>query len=273
MFVVATVFKNEAPLLAEWVQHYLLEGAVHFFMVDHGSTDEPYEQVARHAANITWFRDDRPFFPGVQTELLNEHVLPKVRGGKCWVLVCDVDEYLYAPLAHGTVANVLDAMPPHIQKVWTPWKVFGSNGRTELRQESVVAAFTKRANAISIPFRRLGQRFESHVGVGKTVARRVSRLGVHESETFANNTLYGWGADHLQAHLMARLPSNPLLELNHYMYMSRDYYEQVKCVRGGGQTGLINPKYTMRYFDETEPSCNQVEDCALLMKRLTLTPS
>lgn len=266
MFVVASVFRNEAPLLREWLEHYLAEGAVHFFLVDHLSTDDPFDRVRDYADRITWFRSDRPFEPGVQTALLNEHVLPLVRGGKCWVLVCDVDEYLYAP-SPSTVADVLLRMPPHVNRVWTPWKVFGSDGHAA-QPPSVVRGFTRRADGVSLPFRRVPGGYESHLGVGKTVARHVAKLDVHESTTSADNaTLYAWDKAHTPAHLVFRLPANPLLELNHYMFMSRDYYEKVKCVRGGGQTGPGNPKYSMRYYDEAEPACNAVRDMTLFLKR------
>jgi hypothetical protein len=51
------------------------------------------------------------------------------------------------------------------------------------------------------------------------------------------------------------------------MYMSRTYYENVKCARGGGQTGHTTGKYTMAYFDATEPGCNVVLDEALALKK------
>ena len=285
MFVVATVFKNEAPLLREWVEHYLLrEGAVHLFLVDHGSTDNPKARVfPDYADRITWFEDARPFEPGVQTLLLNEHVLPKVAGGKCWVLVCDVDEYLYAPVyptafwafsnpQPQTVAQVLRAMPEHVRKVWVPWKIFGGNGhRAAQPPEGVVRGFTRRAEGFSLPYKQVSPgRYEAHLGLGKMVARGVARLGVHESEVQGNApTVYGWDRAHTPAHLLTQLPATPVLELNHYMYMSRAYYEEVKCRRGGGQTGHGTGKYTLAYYDATEPGCNAVKDEALASKGIS----
>jgi len=261
MFVVASVFKNESGLLAEWIEHYLKEGAVHFFLVDHGSTDAPERVLEKYSAAVTLFRDSTPFFPGIQTVLLNRHILPKVYNGLCWVVVCDVDEYLYAP--RGSVARVLDQTPKHVNKMWTPWKIFGSNGHRS-QPRSVVAGFTRRADGVSLPYRRVGNAFESHLGVGKTVARRVLRLGVHECTSSGNDVLYAWDARQTPARLLDRLPKDPVLALNHYMFMSREYYESVKCVRGGGQTGTLNPKYTMAFFDQNDS--NELEDLELLNK-------
>ena len=274
MFTVATVFKNEAPLLREWVEHYLLhEGATHLFLVDHGSTDEPWEQVKDYADRITWAVDYRPFAAGVQTALLNEHVLPKVLRGKCWVLVCDVDEYLYSP--NGTVATALHGLQDHVRRVWVPWKVFGGNGHKTQPSEGVVAGFTRRASGISLPFRRTGPTtYESHLGLGKMLVRGATRLGVHESEAvwdgYTTQNVYGWDPASTPAHLITYLPSRPLFELNHYMYMSRAYYNDVKCARGGGQTGHSSGKYTMAYYDATEPGCNTMLDEALAVKHWTV---
>ena len=30
------IFKNEAHIFAEWIEHYLTEGVDHFFLVDNG---------------------------------------------------------------------------------------------------------------------------------------------------------------------------------------------------------------------------------------------
>ena len=39
-FVVVAIFKNEAMNFAEWVTHYLWQGASHFYLFDNNSTDD-----------------------------------------------------------------------------------------------------------------------------------------------------------------------------------------------------------------------------------------
>jgi hypothetical protein len=41
--------------------------------------------------------------------------------------------------------------------------------------------------------------------------------------------------------------------------MSKDYYQQIKCVRGGGQSGHIY-KYTMKYFEDMDKQCTIVDN-------------
>ena len=247
-WAVACMFKNERPLLREWAAHYLAQGASHLYLIDNGSTDDPGEVLAEFAGFVTLVADPHRQPLGTQTALLNKHVLPRVRGGHGWVLVCDVDEYLYA--RGQTVAEVLAQAPAAVHKVWVPWKIFGSNGHAA-QPEGVVKSFTRRQARVSAPFRRTAARgWESHMGVGKMLTRtsHLAALGVHEGQVGPPSSVW--------------VP--PALQLNHYMYMARDYYRDVKCARGGGQTGLETGKYTMAYYDQTEPGCNEVEDEELL---------
>jgi hypothetical protein len=81
-WVVASMFKDERPLLREWVAHYLAEGAEHFFLIDNGSTDAPEEVLAEFGSAVTLVRDPHRQPLGTQTALLNKHLLPRVRGGR-----------------------------------------------------------------------------------------------------------------------------------------------------------------------------------------------
>jgi hypothetical protein len=250
MWAVVSMFKNEAPLLAEWVRHYLAEGAAHFFLVDNGSTDSPETVLAPYMERVTLVRDPYRQPVGTQDLLLNRHFLEAVRRFE-WVFVGDVDEYLYAP--KGTVAGVL-ASAVWAHKVWVPWKVFGSNGHAA-QPPGVVAGFTRRHRGVSTPF-SAGPRGElrSHLGCGKmlTRTRHLEALGAHETRV---------------AVPFNGVATTPLLALNHYMLMSRDYYRDVKCVRGGGQLGLASPKYTMAYFEQTDAACCEVVDEELKVKK------
>jgi hypothetical protein len=38
---VLSIFKNETINLKLWLDHYLWQGAEHFYLIDNGSTDEP----------------------------------------------------------------------------------------------------------------------------------------------------------------------------------------------------------------------------------------
>ena len=37
---IIAMFKNESYIIEQWIQHYLLEGVNHFYLIDNGSTDD-----------------------------------------------------------------------------------------------------------------------------------------------------------------------------------------------------------------------------------------
>ena len=45
-FVVIAIFKNEATNIAEWVSHYIWQGASHLYLIDNGSTDDWHSTIA-----------------------------------------------------------------------------------------------------------------------------------------------------------------------------------------------------------------------------------
>ena len=96
-FVIITIFKNEAMVFAEWISHYLWQGASHFYLIDNGSTDDWMSKISRGVhARVTVIRDER-----IQRESYNS-LLPMLREkhSQDWALVVDFDEFLYAKPPH-----------------------------------------------------------------------------------------------------------------------------------------------------------------------------
>jgi len=144
------------------------------------------------------------------------------------------------------------------------WKLFGGNNvdRHPIN-DSLVKAFNARAEFNIAPsIINLGAGILGH---GKMIVRVSPRLQLetHASGTdnndvylpiynsmpiikfpdcqkIADNTSLLFSEEHLHHHV---------LQLNHYTYQSREYYEKYKAVRGGGQSGHIS-KYTLDYYDK-----------------------
>ena len=255
MFAVATMVKDEEPRMKEWLIHYIKQGCSHFFIIDNGSTDKLRESL--QGFPVTLFEDPRRFEARTQARLLTEHVLPLVHYYE-WVVVCDVDEYFYA--TEGTVKDALSELRPEVRRVWVPWKIFGSNGHLT-QPESLVKGFTRRAARASLPYERVKTGYVPHLGVGKSINRTkgLTWLSPHEAGHEPPSILFL--SDGTPAHL-AKQPHAGKLRLNHYMLQSEAYYRDVKCKRGGGESGLV-PKYTMAFFHEEDLKSNEVEDTEL----------
>lgn len=148
-----------------------------------------------------------------------------------------------------------------------PWKIFGSNGHLTQPIEGIINGFTRR-KAVN------HTRGETALGYGKTFARVTNKLHLltHHSDNgdgsvyYPNMTRVEFGKHLDKVHIDEDTILNQPLQLNHYMFQSREYYEKVKCQRGGGQSGKI-PKYTMAFYDEHEPHANKLEDLGLKNRR------
>ena len=96
---IVAIFKNEGHALKEWIEHYLREGVDQFFLVDNGSTDgydlKGYDKVE------VWVNPKKH----AQVELTN-HYLQKAKKYK-WVLVVDLDEFMYARNGFKTIKEYL----------------------------------------------------------------------------------------------------------------------------------------------------------------------
>ena len=59
--VVVGIFKNEADILPEWLEHHLWQGVEHFFLIDNNSTDDWQSAVAPFAKHVSVRSDPVPY--------------------------------------------------------------------------------------------------------------------------------------------------------------------------------------------------------------------
>ena len=89
--VIVAIFKNEAIAMKEWLQHYINQGVEHFYMIDNGSTDNWESEV--DGFPVTIFYDDEKH---KQNDHYNKYFLKTVQSISEWVMVVDLDEFMYA---------------------------------------------------------------------------------------------------------------------------------------------------------------------------------
>jgi len=146
---VLAMFKNESSIIQEWIEHYLAEGVQHFYLIDNGTTDNTNYILSRYSQYITLIKNVKRMETGTQSFLMSTIYLHKIRKETEWVIICDVDEYIYARNEYNQITDVLKTIPRNIEKIWIPWKCFGSNGH-KTQPSSVMNSFTKRQSSISI---------------------------------------------------------------------------------------------------------------------------
>ena len=143
--VVVSVFKNEADVLKEWIEHHLWQGVEHFYLVDNGSTDDYMWAIGNLATRVTVIVNATKH---AQRDHLNSLLQLTTRAR--WLMSIDVDEFVYArPISgHKTIASYLSALEAAdcLQNyISLPWRMFGSSGFVRQTQ-SVRMAFTRAAN-------------------------------------------------------------------------------------------------------------------------------
>ena len=246
LFSVLCMFKNESSIIKEWIQHYISEGIDHFYLIDNGSTDDYHSQIKDYTDLITLVVDPTRLPKGTQRTLYNKHFFEIIKKETEFILPCDIDEYVYSRNGYKTIKDFLEKS--EYDSIWIPWKLFGT--KCESTPDSIINSLTKRKKYFV-------QETEKLKGMGKTITRtnKILMLNLHQCKVLdgINFIRFDYGSD---------------LNLNHYKLISEEYYKNVKCVRGGGNSGLNKKDYSMEYFREKQLEYSEVKDKELKYKHV-----
>ncbi|ADO67302.1 hypothetical protein crov269 [Cafeteria roenbergensis virus] len=244
---VISMFKNESDILECWLNHYLKEGVEHFYLIDNGSTDN-YNIILEKFKNLITLVSDnfRSNQPGTQNILLNKHFKTKIKKESEWVLICDMDEYVYNNEDYKNIPDFLEEVNINISQIKLPWKIFGSNKCVKI-PSNIIQSLTKRQAKQNLSD-----------GYSKTISRTKDIINLETHKCKVNGLC-------VYSNLSEEYNDDIKLELNHYMLISEDYYRNIKCTRGGGQSNF-SIKYTMDYFYKNDINFNELDDIGLSIK-------
>lgn len=270
------IFKNESCIMKEWLEHYTKEGVDHFYLIDNGSNDDyskiinPYIDSKKVTLVVDVARHQ-------QTELYNKYFLEESKVYD-WVIVCDLDEFIYSRGGFKTIKEYLNSLNNDISQVKVQWKVFGSNGHIE-QPETVIKSFTKRVNYDSGPTQGVIINNNNKYSMCKTISRTkyIVKLGIHSHATSINNNI---SSDNLQTNkhdnndfLMINefILNNSYLHLNHYAIQSYTWFMKIKSTRGSAHSIVNDNKRTESYFKAFD--INKKEDLELSLKTYSQSES
>jgi hypothetical protein len=262
---ILAMFKNESMIIKDWFDHYIREGVDHFYLIDNGSTDDYWNKIHIYEKYITLVKDStRLPHSGTQTFLYNKIYLDKVKKETKWLIICDIDEYIYSRNGNIKIMDVLNKLPNNVENIWLPWKIFGSNGNIN-QPDNIIQSFTKR-----------NIDYSDNDGYGKTICRTKNLNNIdccgHTVQINNNNECYNAnGINYNKFNFTNENCNNLDLHLNHYMVMSEEYYLKVKSIRGGGESGSTL-KYTIDFFHENEKNYNKMIDTELSNKVYDMQP-
>jgi hypothetical protein len=243
---VGAMFKNEAHILKEWIEHYIYHGVEHFYLIDDASTDDSLQVLEPYIASglVEVFTVHFPYYLGRQKDLYNKYIFPRIKETQ-WLLMCDLDEFLWSPQSID-LKWVLRGCE-HIGEIQVEHTMFGSSGLIEI-PPSAVAAYTMRSEELCTqrPGLRkylINTRFE------------FKRLCVHSAE-------FERPEDEKNAFLLL---GPEWFRLNHYNCQAKKFWDTVKCTRGDSDNYKTRIPADFEALDR-----NEVEDRGLLEQNLSL---
>lgn len=270
---VAGIFKNEQHVIKEWVEHYLNEGVDHFVLIDNGSTDDYEKEIAKYINDglITIIHDDTKW---AQIELYNKY-FQSLKGQTKWLLVCDLDEFIYARRGYNTIPQFLEELPEKVGVVRIPWKVFGSTGLIK-QPDKLVPSFLQRAEQSGMKKPWMPNKKET---LSKVIIKPeyVDRYHIHFCYLKGKCTVISaegkklkYKKDNEKKHFQPvseKILNNSYLHLNHYAIQSLNWFQEIKMKRGDASTDRHDSVRTLQYFTEYDNASNDIIDDELARKK------
>ena len=223
--VLASVFKNEAPFLKEWLDFHLSQGVQRFYLADNRSNDEPFLVLAPYIKRgevillQTQSAKMNAFIQAKELNALLNHIR-KAEGSNTWVAVIDIDEFLYN-IDGQLITNVLKSRKGQlIAAVLVNWMMYGTSQIKTLDPEkSMLSQLVWRAHE------SLGE----HKMV-KPILYLANCSGFYEGPhlPFANGAARFIHSDGSIYNAYEPKITHSPLRINHYWYRSEDYYENEK---------------------------------------------
>ncbi len=224
--------------MKEWLDHYINEGIDHFFLIDNGSDDDYMNFMKEYLDNnkVTLVIDPSRH---MQTQLYNKYFLERSKSYE-WVIVCDLDEFIYSRKQFNTIKDYLNSLDKSISQVKVQWKIFGSSGHIE-QPISVAKSFTKRANYDTGRTQAVKHIDGIKYSLCKSIIRTIylTNFNIHIHNSSDNNII-------LSSNSLSNMDefglisenelNNSYLHLNHYVNQSFSWFMKVKATRGDVST-------------------------------------
>lgn len=235
---VLAIMKNEAMNVTEWLDHYQWLGIDEIFLIDNGSTDETIQRVNSHRMRDRVELVLRPephqqvrHYRDVYREL-------NIRDRVDWLMMADLDEFWFVKDG-SCFRRLLEAQHKGSDLIYTNWTVFGSGG------------YDRHPESLRLELTSARPKLSSHANT-KYIARTSAltdgeRMGTHKVRDMDIRRI---------------VSDNIVLQLNHYVTQSREFWESVKMTRGDASNARNDATRTWEYFQRYDAACT-AEDTRL----------
>lgn len=237
---VGALFKNEAHILEEWIEHYLYHGVEHIYLINDRSTDHYMEILQPYidSGNVTLFEAEEGDYRGRQRVMYNTFLLPLLNEKVMqWLIMCDLDEFVWSA-RDVDLRNVLRLCKRYSQ-IQIDSNCFGSNGHEE-QPKYVVPSFTKRAKLMETGFRNFKYIVNSDFAFSSLNVHHANYVNPEED----HDTTKFVRIDYIMDREM------PYFVLNHYITQSKEFWLKIKCTRGDSDSFTRKNETIFHEFNE-----------------------
>jgi hypothetical protein len=256
---IASVFKDEAPYLKEWIEYHKMMGVEHFRLYNNDSEDDyltilsPYIQRGE-VSLVEW--------PSSEEDLKNWVVLTQWRAcidavnyykeKSQWLACIDIDEYLL-PLKKPDMTTFLKDYEAYPGVVLN-WQCFGTSFVSEIPPgQLMIETFTLKAEAYS----------EHNIAVKSIVRPEYVDVDTYPWAPHTFNYLVDKAAVFPDLHKWPKNHSSrwicpEIAVINHYVHRSEQYFWKMKILKKIRMDNL--ELLDRKYVKSWRKNCNQVED-------------
>jgi hypothetical protein len=194
-----------------------------------------------------------------------------IKGESEWMMVVDLDEFVYARGQFQTIPDFLrHCKSPHFAGVLIPWKMFGSSGHINHPADNKV-----------IPHFLMRKHYNGTKGQGMQNANdmlvkaivKTSYLQKFHVHSHKLHPPVNFLPDFQRTNNIDFQPISEgrlvhyHLHLNHYSIQSKEFWQKVKMTRGAADSREHENIRTMKIFDAFDE--NEIRDDELARKRAT----
>jgi hypothetical protein len=143
------ICRNDQLILDEFMNHYIWQGVEHFYIIDNGSTDYTKFIITNNMVNdrITYYYNADKIKYNTKYRYYSK-VYSNMRSETKWLIICDIDEYIYSRYDGFTIKNYVNTLDYYkVAAVNIACKLFGSNDIVT-EQENMRTTFLWRDNTI-----------------------------------------------------------------------------------------------------------------------------
>jgi SAM-dependent methyltransferase len=244
---IATIFKNEAPYLREWIEFHRLVGVERFYLYDNRSDDGSLDVLEPYRRAGTVVITDWPRHPGQMSAY--SHCARTYADDAAWIAFIDIDEFFFAPDGQDLRVVLAEFDRPEVGGIAVNYADFGTSGHLTRPSSLVIESYLHRVGSetgIPLPHLLRAEGLDpadsasyypmcAHVSSVVRPGRVLSFRSSHYAEYHPGTHAVTENGDPTEGPLTERV-SMRRLRMNHYWTKSVEECKR-KCLRGRSDNG------------------------------------